>query len=316
MPWFKVDDTAHAHPKLLKAGNAALGLWMRVGAYCAQHLTEGAVPGVVAQLYGTAPQARKLVTAGLWHEHGHTCPRCPQPAPGDYQMHDFLTYNPTREKTEQKRAAAAERQQRARERSAEQRNQERNPPDSSANRPRIDDDSSGENREPSANQIEFPDDIAGQKESSHRDGTGPSRSPRPDPTRPLVLPSEVQQQQHARERSGLVPELHPLADALAAAGCGVRWSLGLGEQRDVHQLVKTHGADALAEVVTRRTAPGDDPKPARYWLKVWADPRTWQTAPGADVIPLDRGARPSTTDQRVAAGMDLAARLRAQEAAQ
>lgn len=38
--------------------------------------------------------------------------------------------------------------------------------------------------------------------------------------------------------------------------------------------------------------------------------------PGGNVVPLDRAARPSTTDQRVAEGMALTARLRAQEAAQ
>ncbi|MWA12588.1 mucin-2 [Streptomyces sp. BA2] len=182
MTWFKVDDTAYGHPKMLKAGNAALGLWTRAGAYAAQHLTEGLVPGVVAQLYGTAPQTRKLVSAGLWHTHGHTCPRCTQPPVGDYVMHDFLIYNPTRATVEDSRAKAAGRQQRAREKAAEQRHQERNRADSSANRPRIDDDSSPENRERHTNQIAFPDDIAGQAGTSQRDGMGPSRSPRPDPS--------------------------------------------------------------------------------------------------------------------------------------
>ncbi|MEU4998273.1 mucin-2 [Streptomyces sp. NPDC021622] len=182
MTWFKVDDTAYGHPKMLNAGNAALGLWMRAGAYAAQHLTEGMVPGVVAQLYGTAPQVRKLVSAGLWHPHGHNCARCVQPPAADYVMHDFLIYNPTRATVEDGRAKAAGRQQRAREKAAEQRNQERNRADSSANRPRIDDNSSPGNRERAANQIVFPDDIAGQAGTSQRDGMDPSRSPRPDPS--------------------------------------------------------------------------------------------------------------------------------------
>src|SRR3954470_3028448 len=91
MPWFRIDDKAHSHPKLIKAGNAALGLWLRCGAYAAQHLTDGIVPGVVAELYGTKPQATKLVKAGLWHEHGHSCRHgCPDPAPGDYLFPHFL----------------------------------------------------------------------------------------------------------------------------------------------------------------------------------------------------------------------------------
>ena len=35
MPWFIVDDSAHSHPKLIKAGNSAVGLWMRCGSYAA-----------------------------------------------------------------------------------------------------------------------------------------------------------------------------------------------------------------------------------------------------------------------------------------
>lgn len=183
MTWFKVDDTAYGHPKMLKAGNAALGLWMRCGAYAAQHLTEGTIPGVVAQLYGTAPQVRKLTAAGLWHPHGHDCARCPQPASGDYVMHDFLIYNPTKAHTLAERAAAADRQQRAREKAAQQRrNQERNPSDSKVNRPRFDDESSAENRESPENPDAFPEETAGQGMPSQRDYQDPSRSPRPDPT--------------------------------------------------------------------------------------------------------------------------------------
>ncbi|URC17962.1 hypothetical protein QEN62_gp40 [Streptomyces phage AxeJC] len=181
MTWFKVDDTAHMHPKLIKAGNAGLGLWLRAGSYAAQHLTEGTVPGVVAQLYGTAPQARKLVAAGLWHEHGHTCPhpKCQQPAPGDYYIHDFLVYNPTRGQEEARKEAAADRQRRARERAAEERTRR----ESSANRPRNEDDSSAEKSESSPNSGAFSEETAGQGRLSQRDGMDPSRSPRPDPTR-------------------------------------------------------------------------------------------------------------------------------------
>lgn len=189
MTWFKVDDTAHSHPKLLRAGNAALGLWLRAGAYAAQHLTEGVVPGVVAQLYGTAPQARKLVAAGLWHEHGHACGRCVQPAAGDYVMHDYLQYNPTRTKVEAKRGAAAERQARAREKAAAEREAAEKRRESKKNRPRIEDESSGENLESAPDQGAFWDEPAGQGGPSHRDAPDPSRSPRPDPTR--IPPTEV-----------------------------------------------------------------------------------------------------------------------------
>ena len=117
MPWFVVDDSAHMHPKLLAATNAGLGLWLRCGSYAAQHLTDGIVPGVIAKMYGTPAQIRKLVAAGLWHEHGHTCPhpKCQQPAPGDYYMHDYLDpYNPSRAEVEARRAREADKKRRYR----------------------------------------------------------------------------------------------------------------------------------------------------------------------------------------------------------
>ncbi|WP_330349738.1 hypothetical protein [Streptomyces sp. NBC_00582] len=119
MPWFVVDDNAHSHPKLIAAGNAALGLWLRAGSYAAQHLTDGIVPGVVAKMYGSKPQIAKLLAVGLWHEAGHTCPhpKCKQPAPGDYYMHDYLApYNPSRAEVTEKRERAAEKKRSYRER--------------------------------------------------------------------------------------------------------------------------------------------------------------------------------------------------------
>jgi general stress protein YciG len=97
MPWFRVDDQFGMHPKVLAAGNAAAGLWLRCAAYAASQLTDGHVPLEVARLYGKPVQAIALVTAGLWHATGHDCRRCPQPANG-YQMHDYEEWNPTRAK--------------------------------------------------------------------------------------------------------------------------------------------------------------------------------------------------------------------------
>ncbi|QCX77646.1 hypothetical protein C9F11_20055 [Streptomyces sp. YIM 121038] len=320
MTWFKVDDTAHAHPKLLKAGNAALGLWVRAGAYAAQHLTEGVIPGVVAQLYGTAPQARKLVASGLWHPADHDCTRCKQPASGDYVMHDFLIYNPSRARVEDDRAAAAERQKRAREKAAEQRNQERNPLDSSANRPRTIDVPWAENREPSANQIEFPDDIAGQGVPSQRDAVDPSRSPRPDPTRPAVPPTEVQQASYGYGSTPAVPpNCRPLRDALTAAGIVVEWSLAEAEWFRLEAVVQRTAVPALVDHAREQWRRARSrPRSVRYFLPGWTAlppvPTGAPTSPGADVIPLD-AARPGRV-QRAADLFRTAAHDDPQESAQ
>lgn len=316
MPWFKIDDTAHAHPKMLRAGNAAIGLWMRAGAYAAQHLTEGTVPGVVAQLYGTAPQARKLIGAGLWHEHGHSCTRCPQPPTGDYVMHDYLTYNPSRAKVEDDRAQAADRQKRARDKAAEQRNQERNPLDSARNRPRIDDDPARENLQSSANQIEFPDDVAGQPHASQRDGLDASRSPRPDPSRPPVPPTEVQLASY--DSTPAVPRnVVPLRDELTAAGIVVEWSLETAEWFRLEAIVARTAVPALVDHAREQWRRARSrPRSVRYFLPGWtALPPVATgapTSPGADVIALDT-ARPG----RVARAADMfAAALTPKESAQ
>lgn len=146
MPWFVVDDSAHTHPKIIKAGNAAVGLWMRCGSYAAQHLTNGIVPAAIATMYGTAPQIAKLIKLNLWHPSGHQCPGCAQPAEGDYVMHDYLAYNPTRKQVIDRREKAAEKKRRQRGESTAPTNppgnQSRFADESETNRERIDDESS------------------------------------------------------------------------------------------------------------------------------------------------------------------------------
>ena len=66
MPWFKVDDGFAVHPKALKAGNAACGLWVRAGSWSMQQLTDGFIPDHVLPTLGTKAEAKRLVDAGLW----------------------------------------------------------------------------------------------------------------------------------------------------------------------------------------------------------------------------------------------------------
>lgn len=116
MPFFVVDDGADSHPKMVRAKNAAVGLWTRIGSYVARQLTDGHVPGEIAKMYGSAPQIKRLIEVGLWHASGHACPRCPQPRVGDYYMHDYAeSGNPSRAEVLERREKQAEkkRQQRA-----------------------------------------------------------------------------------------------------------------------------------------------------------------------------------------------------------
>ncbi len=99
MPWFKVDDGFHGHPKVVMLSTSAVGLWLLAGTWSAQYLTDGKVPtGTVGRLGGSPADADELVDAGLWHA-----------APGGYQFHEWAEYQPTKAVVEAERSAARDR---------------------------------------------------------------------------------------------------------------------------------------------------------------------------------------------------------------
>jgi hypothetical protein len=103
MPWFKVDDDFAFHQKAVAAGNAAIGLWTRAGAWSSQTLTDGYVPVHMIASLGNISQANRLVEVGLWDKTA-----------GGYRFHQWDDRQPSREETEAKRAAARERMRAAR----------------------------------------------------------------------------------------------------------------------------------------------------------------------------------------------------------
>lgn len=105
MTWFKVDDQLAFHPKVIEAGNAAMGLWVRAGAWCSAHLTEGALPKhMIGTLGAQARDAKRLVEVGLWEQTNV-----------GYQFRDWVDYQPTKKQVEAEKAANRERQKRFRE---------------------------------------------------------------------------------------------------------------------------------------------------------------------------------------------------------
>jgi hypothetical protein len=83
------------NPKLAMIDDPAAG-WAYVVSlcYCGQNLTDGSFPmGPLLRLAGVEGQvAKMLIVAGLWHETGHTCDRCPQPMAGMGVVHDYLVH--------------------------------------------------------------------------------------------------------------------------------------------------------------------------------------------------------------------------------
>ena len=121
MVWVKLDDGLADHPKVLGLSDTAFRLYVTALCYSARYLTDGMVPGAFASNAVTnaldldQSPIRELLDAGLWLSVGN-----------DYEIHDFLAYNPSREDVEHDRKRIAERQQRYRSRSNAESNGHRN----------------------------------------------------------------------------------------------------------------------------------------------------------------------------------------------
>ena len=94
MGWVRIDDMFYSHPKVLAAGNAAVGLWVRALAYANAYLTDGHINAETLRTLGaTRRYATTLVKAGLWEPNGN-----------GWDIHDFADYQESREEIETRRA--------------------------------------------------------------------------------------------------------------------------------------------------------------------------------------------------------------------
>lgn len=100
MSWFKVDDRLCFHPKVLAAGNAAMGLWVRAGSWCAGFPERnGKVSAEILKSLGASPRdANRLVEVGLWSKDGD-----------DFQFHDWEEFQPSKAQVDAKKEATRKR---------------------------------------------------------------------------------------------------------------------------------------------------------------------------------------------------------------
>ena len=96
MPWFNVDDKFWSHPKFLAVGLEARGLWVTVGSWCAQHLTDGWVPDAALLMVAGGRDVSQIVaeleSAALWIR-----------GVGGWQFKDWSDWNWTAERVRQRR---------------------------------------------------------------------------------------------------------------------------------------------------------------------------------------------------------------------
>ena len=99
MPWFKVDDGFHGHPKVVELSLAAVGIWTLAGSWCAKYLTDGVITlRAIERMEGDEALALELVARGLWLE-----------VAGGYEFKDWAEYQPLKVAIEAERLAARER---------------------------------------------------------------------------------------------------------------------------------------------------------------------------------------------------------------
>ena len=95
MAWFKADDQLPFHPKVLAAGNTAMGLWIRAGTWSSSQLTDGFIPNAIALAMANECDADALVDAGLWDRIEGS----------GYQFHDWSDFQPSAAEEREKREA-------------------------------------------------------------------------------------------------------------------------------------------------------------------------------------------------------------------
>lgn len=125
MSYFMGDDDLAANPKVQSlthravardvSGLAAMGLWVVAGTVVQKHHSDGFVKFTDLLTITLSPEvagelAADLEAAGLWHGHGHSCPRCPPVPEGCFYFHDWADMRYERgEQAKQRQAKSAER---------------------------------------------------------------------------------------------------------------------------------------------------------------------------------------------------------------
>lgn len=103
MVWQKIDDQFGVSKKVVRIPRRrrqqCVGLWVLALNYAGRSLTDGILDSAeLDDLDARSTDVAELVRVELWHTAGHDCDRCEQPVPGAVVIHDFLIYNPSKEK--------------------------------------------------------------------------------------------------------------------------------------------------------------------------------------------------------------------------
>lgn len=132
MAWVRLEDDFYDNDKFEYVGPLGVALYVAALAYCNRNLTDGVIPrsklrslldfeGIAIEtaessfeVNATPLVIQTMLDTGLLHEAGHDCEACPQPDLRKYVIHDYLRYQPSRERVERERKGSRERMAKSR----------------------------------------------------------------------------------------------------------------------------------------------------------------------------------------------------------
>lgn len=126
MAWVKIDDKFDQHPKVEALSDAAVRLHLAGLCYCNRGETDGRIPKARAVRLtesGKPKVLAELLAAGMWFDAG-----------ANYEIHDYLKYQPSKARLEEERQKSADRKARWKAKRDAEKNGGRNGvPDGAAN---------------------------------------------------------------------------------------------------------------------------------------------------------------------------------------
>lgn len=338
MPWVKLDDRFPSHRKVSLLSDRAFRLYVSALCWSSENLTEGLIRdrelSVVARVRGAKAATQELEEARLWNR-----------VAGGWQIHDFLEYNPDRAKVKSEREANAARQKAFRERKKAEREAKRAAEEAARNAPsngvtrdasependttatatRHDGDTNARETDPTKQRSSQVSEIR----NGASNGT-PSRPVLPSPSEKekeeevsqLAAPSGSAELSRIGDRPRIPEASRPLVDRITGQGMAVGWDLQPGEWFLIEALIKRCGIDALAvSAISSWQGARQQPRSGRYFIPAWRvlsdAPELQQDQPAApsaavgQVVPFAQ-PRPSTTDARVQAALDLGRQMQAE----
>ena len=315
MPWVKLDDRFPSHRKIALLSDRAFRLHVSAICWCSENLTDGRIGErelpLVAHIRGLKATAKQLEDAGLWDR-----------TDDGWIVHDFLDYNPSRTQVLAERKKNAERQERFRQR----KNGKPTPPSNGTRN----EGSNGVTRD-HADRAETHDGDTTEARRRHDGDTNALRNRHEEQTEPQV--SAIRNGVTNGAPSRPVPNPISMADV---DGEGVGSS---GAERDAFgpSPIDIDGwalADGLRRWTVSTFGAGIDPdyeaaQFVSHFRSTAQSRRNWNdeyqkwirrsakfaseraNRPSTNVVPFTQ-PRPSTTDARVQAALDLGRQMQAE----